>query len=422
MEFRHTLTGISLFLHSLTAISPFRAMVPSQSPLEPISVAFTFAKDVTSWQGGLNYYRSLFYAVHSYATDLVSLVVFTGSTKSLEDLNLPVSVRGHVSLVFRRGSVPWLVNNFFYRVFGKPFISTLVLLRAGVQIQSHGLPSGSKRLKTIAWIPDFQHIHLPQFFSKRNLRKRDLHYLQLLKECDLVVLSSQSAALDLVKFAPEYAFKARVLRFAANLPSASTPPTLDPLLEYGINGPFFYIPNQFWAHKNHIAAVRALAIVAQERPDALIVCSGSLHDYRNPTHVSKLRAEINRNGLDERFIVLGLIPYSHISLLMYASVAVINPSFFEGWSTAVEEAKAVGVPLVLSDIDVHREQCPDGEALFFDPMNPDGLAECMLSMLDKPRSAIEKSSSAEVALELHRQRREAFALSFASIIGELRGG
>jgi len=76
---------------------------------------------------------------------------------------------------------------------------------------------------------------------------------------------------------------------------------------------------------------------------------------------------------------------------------------------------------LLSNIDVHREQCPAGEAVFFEAMSPVGLAECMLSMLDKPRVAIEARSSNEVAFELHQQRRKEFALSFASIVGELRG-
>jgi glycosyltransferase involved in cell wall biosynthesis len=412
--------GISPSLRSLTATSLFRAMPPSQPPDEPIPVAFTFVGDVTAWQGGLNYYRSLFHAVHSHAGELVSLIIFAGSAKTVADLDLPASARVCFSPVFRRGSVPWLVNEFLARVFGKPLISTLVLLRAGVYVHSHSAPSGSKKLRTIAWIPDFQHHHLSKFFTRKELRHRDKYFMHLLKRSDLVVVSSQSAASDLQRFAPEYAFKARVLRFAANSPSASGPQRLDLLSEYGIKGPFFYIPNQFWAHKNHRVAIRALAIIAKERPDVLIVCSGALHDYRNPLHISALKAEINRNGLDQSFVLLGLIPYEHISFLMNAAVGVVNPSLFEGWSTTVEEAKAIGAPLVLSNIDVHREQCPVREAVFFDPMDPVGLAECMLCLLDKPRHALERRSSAEAALQLHQQRRKEFARSFASIVGELR--
>jgi glycosyltransferase involved in cell wall biosynthesis len=61
---------------------------------------------------------------------------------------------------------------------------------------------------------------------------------------------------------------------------------------------------------------------------------------------------------------------------MRASIAVINPSLIEGWSTTVEEAKSLGVPLILSDIPVHREQTQ--EAMFFDPRSARSLAETML--------------------------------------------
>jgi hypothetical protein len=36
--------------------------------------------------------------------------------------------------------------------------------------------------------------------------------------------------------------------------------------------------------------------------------------------------------------------------------AVIQPSLFEGWSTVVEDAKALNKWVILSDIAVHREQ------------------------------------------------------------------
>ncbi len=41
---------------------------------------------------------------------------------------------------------------------------------------------------------------------------------------------------------------------------------------------------------------------------------------------------------------------------MLCSTALINPSQFEGWSTTVEEAKSLGVKMLLSDLEVHKEQ------------------------------------------------------------------
>jgi glycosyltransferase involved in cell wall biosynthesis len=69
-----------------------------------------------------------------------------------------------------------------------------------------------------------------------------------------------------------------------------------------------------------------------------------------------------------------MIPLSHVYALLRASTAVINPSRSEGWSTTVEEAKSFGVPLILSDIAVHREQT-GGAARYFGTDDPVALAD-----------------------------------------------
>ena len=58
------------------------------------------------------------------------------------------------------------------------------------------------------------------------------------------------------------------------------------------------------------------------------------------------------------------------------AVAVIQPSLFEGWSTVVEDARALGKTMALSDISVHREQGPPHSA-YFDPHAPEELAALM---------------------------------------------
>ncbi len=61
---------------------------------------------------------------------------------------------------------------------------------------------------------------------------------------------------------------------------------------------------------------------------------------------------------------------------MVGSVAVLNPSLFEGWSTTVEEARALQVPMVLSDLPVHKEQA-EGIARFFDRTSAPALADAL---------------------------------------------
>jgi glycosyltransferase involved in cell wall biosynthesis len=110
--------------------------------------------------------------------------------------------------------------------------------------------------------------------------------------------------------------------------------------------------------------------------DILLLCSGHMNDDRNLQHMESLRQFVRENALEKNIRFLGLIPYGDVVGLMRNAVSVINPSLFEGWSTTVEEAKSIGKNLILSDIEVHREQSPSG-AVYFNPHDHAGLAAIM---------------------------------------------
>src|SRR5262245_23878216 len=54
----------------------------------------------------------------------------------------------------------------------------------------------------IGWIPDFQHKHMPHFFSDDELRGRDNGFQELIQEAPHVVVSSESAYRDLLRWFP----------------------------------------------------------------------------------------------------------------------------------------------------------------------------------------------------------------------------
>jgi glycosyltransferase involved in cell wall biosynthesis len=59
----------------------------------------------------------------------------------------------------------------------------------------------------------------------------------------------------------------------------------------------------------------------------------------------------------------------------------VFPSFYEGFGIAVVEAMAIGLPLILSDIDVLKETS-EGNALFFNPNKPEELARILNDVSD----------------------------------------
>lgn len=389
----------------------------SSSPIT--AVAFTFLNDGKEWHGGLNYFRSLFLALEATPAARIAPVAFVGAGADIAQLGLPGNVRIVRDAVLDRKSHRWFLDKLGAKLIGVPWLTNRLIRAHGIDVLSHAGPTGERTLRNIVWIPDFQHMHLPEFFPEQELRTRTALYQDMVARSDRIVLSSESARRDLESFAPSFAGKARVLRFCAVRPEVDWREPLDLRAAYGIEGRYFYMPNQLWAHKNHLTALRALARIADRHPDVSIVCSGSLSDYRNPDHFGQLRAEIARLGLEQRFRLLGVIPYPHIAQLMLQSEAVVNPSLFEGWSTTVEEAKALGVPLILSGIDVHHEQCPGGEAAFFDTLDDTALAASLAACLESPR-AMMTAVDHEAAARRHAARSEAFAHDFARIVRELR--
>src|SRR5207253_10725495 len=119
----------------------------------------------------------------------------------------------------------------------------------------------------------------------------------------------------------------------------------------------------------------------------VVAASGLQVDPRQPDHFPRLKALIHEAGLDRSFLLLGLIPHDHVLALMRSCSALINPSAFEGWSTTVEEAKAMGTPMILSSLEVHREQAA-ARALYFDKNSPQELATILASF--RPLSAPER--------------------------------
>lgn len=235
-------------------------------------------------------------------------------------------------------------------------------------------------IPNMSWIPDFQHLHLPHMFSAEQIETRSAQMRLAAEYSARIVLSSHHAYQDYLRFSPVHAEKGRVLQFVASVgPEIYRRNPKEVVQKFGLPEKFFYLPNQFWKHKNHLVVVKALGLLKKMGHRVNVVCSGSPKDYRHPQYWQDLNSAITENEIGEQLILLGMIPADDVFALLRQSIAAINPSLFEGWSTTVEEAKSIGKHTLLSDIPVHLEQNPSG-ALYFERNNPEDLAEKMLCL------------------------------------------
>lgn len=231
--------------------------------------------------------------------------------------------------------------------------------------------------RSAAWIYDFQHKYLKEFFTPSEIEGRDRSFA-IIAECgETVVLSSKMAGEDFKNFFPEAVSKVKVLSFRTYpLPKWYEIDPSEIQHKYYLPERFFLVSNQFWQHKNHLIVFQALKLLQSKSIYPIIVCTGHLHDYRQPEYSNLILQTIHRLNISKQVYLLGLIPRSDQIQLMRRSLAVIQPSLFEGWSTVVEDARCLGKPIILSDFPVHLEQNPPN-SVFFNRQSPESLEKLL---------------------------------------------
>jgi glycosyltransferase involved in cell wall biosynthesis len=80
------------------------------------------------------------------------------------------------------------------------------------------------------------------------------------------------------------------------------------------------------------------------------------------------------------------VPDEDLPALYSAAIAYILPSLYEGFGLTALEAMACNTPVIASDISAMREILNDA-ALFVNPLDVNGIANAMQSLLDDPALA-----------------------------------
>ncbi len=227
------------------------------------------------------------------------------------------------------------------------------------------------------WIPDFQYKHLPHLFSNEEYNSRETRNKNLAEQSPILAFSSQNALNDYQNFFPENANNAYLLRFVSNAnPNWFNADAIVVQKKFSLPDQFFIVCNQFWKHKDHQTVIKAMSLLKQKGIEITVVCTGATEDFRNPDYYPSLLKLANELGVENQLKVLGFISRNDQIQLIRRSMAIIQPSQFEGWSTVVEDGRSLGKHIFLSDFDVHLEQNPPN-TWFFEMGNAEDLASKM---------------------------------------------
>jgi glycosyltransferase involved in cell wall biosynthesis len=361
------------------------------SPEAPLRVAFTHIPRQL-WAGGYNYQSNLFAALNRFRPREIAPVLFAGTEGDDADLAPMAAIPG-VEIVQSAAFTG-----------GRGLLAALALgldREAAAKFRTHRINAVFETRRffgwrlpypAVVWFPDFQHRRLPQLFPAVARWRREAGFRIQIASGRMVMLSSESAHRDFRKYYPGAKNEICVVRFATQpSPAFLTANPAEIVAQYRLPEKYFYLPNQFYTHKNHQVVVDALTILAQRGFDAVVCASGSTEDRRERGYFDQVMGQVRSRGLESRFRHLGMIPMSHVYALLRACTGLINPSRSEGWSTTVEEAKSFGVPMILSDLDVHREQAAAASASFFGTDDPAALADHVLRVSQGSKAPVIRS-------------------------------
>lgn len=359
---------------------------------ERTRVGLIFSYD-ENWIAGAYYIMNIVNALHLLPDEKKLFLLILSNKKEYYELlklntSYPFLDFCEIPLKPKYLFIEKVINKIYRKIFGKNLI-----VRKPTQPDIEFLYPSQIRyikingLKKVNWIPDFQEEFLPKFFSEEEIVNRKIRQKKIIFEGDVVVLSSKNAKEHFEKLYPKAKATPFVLPFAVTLPDISKTNFNKIKDKYQLPEKYFFTPNQFWAHKNHNVILKSVKQLKDEGKEIYVVFSGKESDYRSEHHIKELKQYINDNNLSANIFFLGFIDRKEQLCILKNSIAVIQPSLFEGWSTVVEDCKSMGKHVVLSDIQVHREQIQQGVS-FFNPNNSIALSDILTLFYDNPPKEI----------------------------------
>lgn len=284
------------------------------------------------------------------------------------------------------------------------------MLARGCDLVYFVTPSGRsralQRLNFIATLWDLCHRDALEFPESREFAQfqlRETEYATRLTPA-LAVLTDSAALADAA--ARRYGIdRERLLPmpFAPN-PFLGSRFSLDKaavLRKHGLEEGYFFYPAQFWAHKNHVRIVQALAILAARGARPRVVFAGG--EKGNRSHVERAVAAA---GLRDQVRFLGFVPAQDMRALYEGCAGVVMPTYFGPTNIPPLEAWSLGKPLIYSS--QFREQVGD-TALCVDPDDASALADAMQACTDAATASRLAALGAARLKEIERERTAAEA-------------
>jgi len=358
------------------------------SVMRNISKIALFAVGDSAWQGGIQYITNIIGALDAISQDrVIEVHLFKKDTQQFNSLEIINNLKLHIHDL----SEMEVDNSFLEK--GKRFFQRKIFKRLNPRYENYFIKNNfdfvypavlsdcNGKLNVGSWIADFQYYYFPNGHTQEITKKAEKTISFIAHKMPKVVFSSNSCLKQAETLFPMTKGKSFALPFAVSISKSFFENINFEEIKkiYNIKENYFIVSNLFAFVKNHKTIFQSLAILREKGILINVVCTGNLVNYADTEFTNEIIPSITKYGINGQVYLLGLIPRLHQISLYRSAIAMIQPSLHEGWSTCVEEAKFLGKSLILSDIDVHKEQFPDNPN-FFKAEDPKNLSEVILKV------------------------------------------
>jgi hypothetical protein len=321
--------------------------------VKKIAIIINFNKE--DWLGGYNYFKNFFKFLKKHQNKFEPVLIIDKLSRLNNDnffLNYKIIT---TPLVSNQNLYLKILNKILIFFIGKSFILENFYIKNKIDILTHsGYLGRNSVIKSFPWFPDFQELYFPENFSFKQRILRRINIIMSYKNSTNILISSNSVMNDLKKISFLAYKKAKLIKHTVDIPKRNKIFSKNFIKKkFGIYKDYFFLPNAYWKHKNHIVVLKALSIL---KIKPLIISTGKFYDHRAPRYANYILDTIKIFKLEKNYKHIGIVSEEEMYSLLHHSLALINPSKSEGWSNTVEQAKLLKKKVILSNITVHLEQ------------------------------------------------------------------
>lgn len=156
------------------------------------------------------------------------------------------------------------------------------------------------------------------------------------------------------------------------------PSAIQDKIDFGKNTLRIIFISHYNYYRNFETLLRAIPYIRQRldgrKVQLILTCKLSSEENSGAFRPATAAALVRRLAIADQVVELGAVPYHHLQQIIRACNIYVTPAYAETFAHPLVEAMACGLPIVASDLPVHREVCGNA-AVYFPRFSPQQLAE-----------------------------------------------